>query len=105
MGIAQYSEFVPLIKGTTGIVITAQEKIEDEGPCVRCARCVDVCPMFLIPCDIASLVENKKIERAKELSILDCIECGSCAYVCPTRRKLVHHIKFGKAELAVKRAE
>ncbi len=99
MGIAQYTESVPVIKGTTGIIVTEEKVIFDQGPCVRCARCVDACPMALIPCAIADLVENKRLEQTKRYAIFDCIECGSCAYVCPTRRRLVHYIKFAKKEL------
>lgn len=100
MGTAQYSEQVPVIKGTTAIVANQIGKTSEEGPCVRCARCVDVCPARLIPCELASLAEHRKFDAARGYAIFDCIECGCCAYVCPTRRKLVHHIRFGKAELA-----
>ncbi len=100
MGVAQYSEEVPVIKGTTAIIVSREASTALEGPCVRCARCVDVCPARLIPCELASFAEHRKFEAARDYSVFDCIECGCCAYVCPTRRKLVHHIRFGKAELA-----
>lgn len=107
MGIAQYSEEVPVIKGTTGIIVMDDQEVQigDEGPCVRCGRCVDICPEALMPCEIASFVEKNKLERANEYGIFNCIECGACAYVCPTSRMLVHHIRFGKAELETKKAD
>ncbi len=104
MGLAQYSEHIPIIKGTTAILVMSDKElvVKEEGPCVRCARCVDVCPMNLLPCDITLYIENKKLDKAHDYGIFDCIECGCCAYTCPTGRKLVHHIQFGKRELTVK---
>jgi electron transport complex protein RnfC len=99
MGTAQYSEQVPVIKGTTAIIVNRTGNDRDEGPCVRCAHCVDVCPARLLPCELASLAEHRKFDACRDYSIFECIECGCCAYVCPTQRKLVHHIRFGKAEL------
>lgn len=99
MGIAQYSEEVPIIKGTSGIIVSTTTRIEGEGPCVRCAHCVDTCPMGLMPCEIYKFVKNKNFDQAKKYGILDCIECGCCAYTCTARIPLVHYLKFGKAEV------
>jgi electron transport complex protein RnfC len=99
MGITQYSENVPITKGTSGIIVWTEAKPEEEGPCVRCARCVDVCPMGLMPTDIFKLVKNKLFNKAKEYGVLDCIECGCCAYVCPAKIPLIHYLKYGKNEV------
>jgi electron transport complex protein RnfC len=99
MGIAQCSENVPAIKGTSGILICQKARIEKEGPCVRCATCVDACPMGLMPTEIYKYVSNKKFDAAKDYGVLDCIECGCCAYVCPAQIPLVHYLKFGKHEV------
>lgn len=105
MGVAQYSDELPVIKGTSGILVLTQEEVDQvrEGPCLRCARCVDACPMRLLPCEIAKLVEHRNLKGAEEYNILDCIECGSCAYICPARIRLVHTIRLGKAELLARR--
>jgi len=99
MGIAQCTENVPVTKGTSGIIVREHVTVEKEGPCVRCAACVDACPMGLMPTDIYKYVSNKKYDSAKEYGVLDCIECGCCAYVCPARIPLVHYLKFGKNEV------
>ncbi|MBN2010668.1 electron transport complex subunit RsxC [candidate division KSB1 bacterium] len=102
MGIAQFDLEVPVIKGTSGIVIlnTKQAILPQPQPCISCARCVDSCPMGLMPNYLATLVENQKFEQAKEFNIKDCIECGSCSYVCPSKIRHVHLFKFGKMHVA-----
>ncbi|HID32301.1 MAG TPA: electron transport complex subunit RsxC [bacterium (Candidatus Stahlbacteria)] len=101
MGIAQFTDRVPVVKGTSGILVPDPDEvlIPEPGPCLRCGRCVDVCPMGLHPCIIVDYVENLRFEEAEKLGILDCIECGCCSYTCPVRRRLVHNLKFGKAEI------
>ncbi|MBN2102546.1 electron transport complex subunit RsxC [bacterium] len=98
MGIAQVTDDVPVVKGTSGILVLDQlsSKIPEESTCISCARCVDICPMKLMPNRIASYIEHNRIEDAEKYGLLDCIECGSCTYICPAKRHLVHYIKFGK---------
>jgi electron transport complex protein RnfC len=102
MGIAQFRLDIPVIKGTSGILaLTSEEaRVFEPGPCIRCGRCVETCPMKLVPSDIATVVDLNLWDKAKELNVLDCIECGSCAYVCPAKRYFVQHCKRGKAEVA-----
>ncbi|HHS13019.1 MAG TPA: electron transport complex subunit RsxC [bacterium] len=99
MGIAQVTDAVPVIKGTSGILVLDRKQafLRKENPCIGCARCVDVCPMNLVPNRIAAFVEYQKIDKARRLGLIDCIECGSCSYICPAKRNLVHYIKLGKA--------
>ncbi len=101
MGIAQFRLDVPAIKGTSGILaLTAKEtRVFEPDPCVRCGRCIEACPMKLVPSDIATVVDLCLWDKAKELNVLDCIECGSCAYVCPAKRHFVQYCKRGKAEV------
>ncbi len=101
MGISQFSLEVPVIKGTSGILILAEKEsqIVMEQPCIRCGRCVTACPMGLMPNMLGTLVEHNKFDLAKKYGVLDCIECGSCTFICPAKRYLVHYIKHGKYEV------
>jgi len=99
MGIAQYADSVPVIKGTSGILVWQDARTIEEGPCVRCASCVDACPMGLMPTEICSNVKNRNFDAAEAYGVLDCIECGCCAYVCPAAIPLVHYFKYGKSEI------
>jgi len=102
MGIAVETDGVPVIKGTSGIlVLSPQEaRYREPRPCIYCGRCVDACPMGLMPNVIGNLVEKERFAEAKEYGVLDCIECGSCSFVCPAKRNLVHLFKYAKAKLA-----
>lgn len=101
MGIAQHSLGVPVIKGTSGILLFSKKNTDyrEPYPCIRCARCVDVCPMNLMPLYFVDLIKAKRFEDAKRIGLLDCIECGSCAYICPSHIRHVQLIKYGKQEL------
>lgn len=101
MGIAQCGLDVPLIKGTTGILFLSKEKaaVFDEKTCIKCGRCVNVCPMSLLPLVYAKFVKKEKWEELKNYNIDDCMECGSCSYVCPSRIPLIQYVKVGKREL------
>lgn len=99
VGIAQVTAEVPLIKGTLGILVLDKKtaNLKSERPCIGCARCVDVCPMKLLPNKLASLVEYNKIDGAHHLGLLNCMKCGCCSYICPSKRNLLQYIDLGKA--------
>jgi len=101
MGIAQYTDDVPVVKGTSCVLIMEDDEVDRsaETACISCARCVEVCPMNLVPTTIAQYVEHERWEDVKSYNALDCIECGCCSYICPSKRKLLERIKFGKATL------
>jgi electron transport complex protein RnfC len=101
MGLAQDTDQVPVIKGTSGILVVDEKSasIGRAQACISCARCVDACPMNLVPTELGKMVDKKRFDEAKTWGIQDCIECGCCAYVCPSKINLVHLFKYGKAEI------
>ncbi|MBN2431910.1 MAG: electron transport complex subunit RsxC [Acidobacteria bacterium] len=105
MGMAMSGLDVPVLKGSSGLLFLERDEVEQyhHYPCIRCGRCVDICPMKLMPCIISYYTENEMFDEVESLNVTDCIECGSCAYVCPSSRILVHHMKMGKAEVIVRR--
>jgi electron transport complex protein RnfC len=108
MGFAQHTDQVPVTKGTSGILLLGPDEVDtrDPGPCIRCGRCVDACPMRLVPTEIANLSSRGMYEDADKADALDCIECGSCAFDCPARLPLVQEIRLAKAAImAAKRKQ
>ena len=99
MGKALTSVEVPICKGTNSVTIISDEEArrKEPQPCIRCAKCVGVCPMGLEPYLLAKLSEVKNWERAESEDIISCIECGSCHYTCPAHRPLLDNIRLGKA--------
>lgn len=101
MGIAQPNLEVPVIKGTSGILVLQEEKYMKEGylPCIKCSFCVQVCPTSLLPSRLSIAAEAKNWKLAEEYGVNDCIECGSCSYVCPSKRPIVQFVKTAKLKL------
>ncbi|MCG2725546.1 MAG: electron transport complex subunit RsxC [Elusimicrobia bacterium] len=97
MGKAQYSFDVPVIKTTSGILFIDEIKLAEkkERPCLRCGRCEEACSVNLKPWLLSNLAQ-KDVERTLEYGLNQCMECGSCAFVCPSKRDLVHWIKYAK---------
>jgi electron transport complex protein RnfC len=105
MGAAQPGPDLPVIKGTSGILCLTDAEVElDEiKSCVKCAKCVDVCPVSIMPLFIGGAVEHDMYEKAEEFDAMDCIECGCCTYICPARRPLVQWIRMAKGDIAARR--
>lgn len=105
MGVAQHSTDVPVVKGTSGILVIPEEDVHqfEPGPCIKCARCIDACPLMLMPLNLADAAEHNQVNKLEKLNVLDCMECGSCSYVCPARRPLVQRIRLGKALVMAER--
>ena len=100
MGFALSSLDIAVTKGTSGILVMPEEIVahaEDFGPCIRCSRCIDICPMGLMPSMLSVLSEKGFYEEAKEYNLFDCFECGSCAFVCPSKRPIVQLVRLAKS--------
>lgn len=105
MGITQGSTDAPVTKGVSGVLALSEAESQplEAGPCIRCARCVDACPMFLQPVYLAQYAERGLYDQTEAYNILDCRECGSCSYVCPARRPLLQNIRLAKSAVLAKR--
>ncbi|NMM61341.1 electron transport complex subunit RsxC [Clostridium sp. P21] len=108
MGMAQSNIDLPIIKGVSGILALSKKDVNSgrESACIHCGRCVEVCPMHLVPSKLSILGQKGLYQEAKEeANLLDCVECGSCVYVCPAKRNIVQYIKYCKAQNAAENAK
>lgn len=106
MGIAQPGpENMPVIKGTSGVLCLTDIEVQlhEIRPCIKCAKCVDVCPVSIMPLFIGSSVEQGMYDKAEAYNAMDCIECGCCTYICPAKRPLVQWIRMAKGDIAARR--
>ena len=101
MGAAQYDLAAPTHKGVNAVTILGRKSRFHvaEPHCIRCGKCMDACPMHLIPVMMYNAERNSDIEEMKALNMLDCIECGCCAYTCPAGIPLVQSFRTGKQKL------
>lgn len=101
MGKALVNTDVPTAKGSSGILIMTnkESKRGEARNCIRCSKCVSVCPMGLEPYLLGALAENVDFERMEKEKIMDCIECGSCQFTCPTNRPLLDYCRLGKSKV------
>lgn len=101
MGKAVTNTEVPVTKGTSGVLLLPDQESKrgEMMPCIRCSRCVSVCPMGLEPFLLMTVSEKQIWERAEAEKIMDCIECGSCSYTCPANRPLLDYIRLGKGKV------
>lgn len=101
MGKALVSTDSPVVKGTSGILVFSEEESRRKAPqnCIRCAKCISVCPMGLEPFLLAQYGDKKLWEKAEKSFVMDCIECGSCHYTCPSSRPLLDSIRVAKSNV------
>ncbi len=101
MGKALANTEIPIVKGTSGIVMLPEEESARRAihPCIRCAKCLSVCPMGLEPYLLMPLSQQQQFDRLEYEHIMDCIECGCCSYTCPSSRPLLDYIRLGKSNV------
>ncbi len=98
MGFPQSTLETPIMKGSNGIIAVATDRTQ-EMPCIKCGRCVDVCPMELKPLYFAKYHDDGNWEGVKQYNVMDCLECRCCEYICSSKIPLVSKIKTGKAKV------
>ena len=96
MGFPQKTLETPIMKGSNGIIAIDSDSTQ-ETPCIKCGRCVDVCPMELKPLHFAKFADEGNWAGMKEQNVMDCVECRCCEYICSSKIPLVSKIKAGKA--------
>jgi len=106
MGTPQQFLDAPILKGTSGVVCLTESQIRarKEYPCIRCSACLDACPVFLNPSMLGSLARAALYDQMLDYNIMDCMECGSCSYVCPSNIPLVQRFRVSKGLLREKQA-
>ncbi|MFO7896402.1 MAG: 4Fe-4S dicluster domain-containing protein, partial [Candidatus Cloacimonadales bacterium] len=104
MGFAIPDLDTPMAKTSSGVLFFSAKEAQkqSEDVCLRCGRCVDVCPMNLAPSLIVNNVKYDDIASVEKYGVMDCIKCGSCAYVCPSHIKLIQWIDIGKLKVSAK---
>ncbi|MFV8818420.1 electron transport complex subunit RsxC [Haliea sp. E17] len=107
MGQELPSTSVPIMKGTSGVLALTSREVNTRlpSPCIRCSRCVDACPMGLVPLEMAKFSRQNNFDAAGEYGLRDCILCGTCAYVCPSHIPLVNYFEYAKGELRQRRQD
>jgi Na+-translocating ferredoxin:NAD+ oxidoreductase subunit C len=101
MGKSLSGSDLPIAKGSSGILLIPKNESRRKPmePCIRCSKCVTVCPMGLEPYLLMVMGQKTLFERMETEKVMDCIECGSCSYTCPSSRPLLDYIRLGKAEV------
>lgn len=101
MGLALYSDTVPVIKTTSAILaLSKAERIHDaDTSCIRCGKCVECCPMHLMPLYINKYIMAGDLDAAEKYGVMSCIECGICSYLCPGMQSPLNNIRVAKQQI------
>ncbi len=101
MGLSQHTLDVPVIKATNATLAFSEDedKISESGTCIHCGKCVNVCPMHLMPLYIYRNSKHGRLSECEKLNVMDCVECGCCSYTCPARIHLVSTFRATKRRI------
>jgi electron transport complex protein RnfC len=104
-GKAQFSLDTPIIKTTSAIIVLTPEEAahEESQPCIKCGRCLGVCPVRLQPLLLSAYALKDMFEMTQEYDVEECIQCGACSFICPSRRPLTESIRHAQREIYLKR--
>lgn len=105
MGQALFSIDIPIIKTSSSILLMSDDELDlsQESPCIRCGKCVEACPMNLLPLEIDKFARHNAKDQFVKYRGMDCIECGSCSYSCPSKRHIVHAIRTTRRAILAER--
>lgn len=105
MGMAMTDLDVPVVKTSSAILAMTQDEVAlwEPSNCIRCGRCVQACPEFLMPVQMAQAADSYDLAKFESLGGMECIECGCCTYVCPAKRRLTQSFKYARSAVAAER--
>ena len=107
MGVAQFDFAAPIMKATSGILVLTEAEVNEhpETPCLKCGKCVEVCPLGLTPTKLARFSQLERFDDAEDFGITTCMECGTCTFTCPANIPLVQWLRFGKRQVMAMQRE
>ncbi len=107
MGQAMTDLHVPVVKASSSVLAMSVDEVAmwEPSPCIRCGRCVDACPTFLLPAMMGKAADADDLNEFQRLNGMECIECGCCTYVCPAKRRLTQSFKYAKNAVRARKAK
>ena len=106
MGTAIARTDIPVTKGCSGILALGEEAMEpQESACIRCGRCVQACPMQLLPAKLDALTRAQRFDEAEKMGVMNCMECGACTFACPAKRSLTQACRTAKKVITTRRKQ
>jgi electron transport complex protein RnfC len=105
MGMAMFTTDVPAVKTFSCFLAFTKDEVAANQPsnCIRCGRCVSVCPQKLMPAKLSVLADHNQFDEFEKLYGAECVECGSCSFVCPAKRNLAQSMKTGRKQVLANR--